>query len=111
MIDNLIEIEDNKIEEPKLFVRVIKTAYISKNGCEYNYQTKLRVLRKLSNFDHPFFEDCQNTSIKDVLDRIINLDDVDGGIYQVITCNYSRDWETGYIDDWDYKLVSYNKQG
>lgn len=36
--------------------------------------------------------------------RILNLDECADGIYQVVLCNQKRDWETGYIDDYDFRL-------
>lgn len=29
------------------------------------------------------------------------------GLYEIIMCNESRDYESGYIDDWGLKLVPY----
>jgi hypothetical protein len=26
------------------------------------------------------------------------------GVYEVVICNERRDWESGYIEDWDYRL-------
>ena len=43
-------------------------------------------------------------------ESIINLYECDDGIYEVIMCNLSHDWETGYLDDWDLKLIPYKKE-
>lgn len=37
--------------------------------------------------------------------NITNLDQCEDGIYEIIVCNVSYDWESGYVDDWNYKLV------
>lgn len=44
-----------------------------------------------------------------VIPKIINLDECADGIYEVICVNEYRDWETGYVEDWDYKLVPYTE--
>lgn len=28
-------------------------------------------------------------------------------LYQVVTCNESKDWESGMLDDYDYKLIPF----
>lgn len=43
----------------------------------------------------------------EVFPRITNIAQCEDGIYVVVTCNESRDYETGIIDDYDYKLVAY----
>jgi hypothetical protein len=40
----------------------------------------------------------------------LNLDEYDEGIYEIITCNHSTDWETGVVDDWDLKLIPYKEE-
>lgn len=31
----------------------------------------------------------------------------DGKLYEISTCNESRDWETGFVDGWDLCLIEY----
>jgi len=38
---------------------------------------------------------------------IVNLDDVKDGLYTLVMVNEHRDWESGYIDSWDLKLIPY----
>ena len=37
--------------------------------------------------------------------QITNLDKCEDGVYELAVTNISRDWETGYVDDYDYELV------
>lgn len=53
-------------------------------------------------------EDACNCGADEVLLRVVNLDECKDGIYEVLTCNERRDWETGYIDEYDYRLVPYS---
>ena len=46
----------------------------------------------------------------ETLGMIVNFLDVVDGIYELVTINISRDWETGYVDDYDYKLIPYEDE-
>jgi len=39
--------------------------------------------------------------------RFVNIDECCDGVYEVLMCNVKRDYETGDIDDYDFKLVPY----
>lgn len=54
-------------------------------------------------------EDVGCIGAEETFPRILNLDECEDGIYTVVTCNESRDWETGYIDDYDYRLIPYRE--
>ena len=56
-----------------------------------------------------FKEDCDQIGVDCAVDRIINLHAVDDGIYDIILVNERRDWETGCVEEWDYKLIPYEK--
>lgn len=39
-------------------------------------------------------------------DKIIGIENCqDGKLYNIEVCNTSTDWETGIVDEWDYKVV------
>lgn len=62
-------------------------------------------MRRMSR-GHDFLdEDVSATGAELVMDRITNLHEVEDGLYRVITINERRDWESGYVEEWDYKLV------
>ena len=50
-------------------------------------------------------EDAKNIGAPQVVERIVNLDECEDGLYEVIIVNEGYDWETGCLDDYDYKLV------
>jgi hypothetical protein len=49
-------------------------------------------------------DDLENCGARDVYLRILDLSTAEDGVYEVVTCNESRDWESGYVEDWDYRL-------
>ena len=66
---------------------------------------ELRTLKRKSCGYDLLNEDIGACDVESVLSRIINIYTVSDGIYQLVTINESRDYETGYLDDWDYKLI------
>ena len=63
--------------------------------------------RQCRRIQHPA-EDADAIGAEEVLPRIVNLGEVEDGIYEVVVCNESRDYETGYVDDYNYRLVTAN---
>lgn len=68
----------------------------------------VNLLRRLSKGVNALEYDCDCIGATEVFPRIVNLNDVEDGIYEVVICNEGKDWETGSIDEWDYMLRSYN---
>lgn len=61
--------------------------------------------------NHNFLEeDCSMVGADESWARITNLDECKDGVYQVVTCNESKDLETGIIDDYDFMLVPYKEK-
>lgn len=85
-------------------VKVQSEAY--KRGDTYFYGKSIRVLQKLTSYDL-LKDECDNIGIYDGLENIINLQNVEDGRYYLEAVNISRDCETGYIDDWDFKLIPF----
>lgn len=42
-----------------------------------------------------------------VLKQIVNLDTSPDGVYTVVINETFLDWETGNIDEWNYRLIPY----
>jgi hypothetical protein len=50
-------------------------------------------------------EDAKMAGAEAVLERIENLANCADGVYEVVVVNEKRDWESGYVEDWDYGLI------
>lgn len=84
-------------------VRIRTTAWKDKNGC---YLKKSMTFQRRKSIGHGVLEDdCDMIGSDEVIPRITNLAQCEDGLYEVLLCNESKDWETGTIDSWDYKLV------
>jgi len=87
-------------------VRVKTTVWADKRGL---YTKKsLTFLRRQCEGFNILSEDANAIGAEEVLLRILNLSEVEDGIYEVVVCNESHDYETGYVDDYDYRLVTAN---
>jgi hypothetical protein len=94
--------------ESKCVIRITTSAWSDKRGL--NVKKCLSYLRrKTTGYYNIMEEDCQQIGDREVLDRIINLYSVEDGVYEVIPCDEYRDWESGYIEDYNYKLVPYKE--
>ena len=89
-------------------VQVKTTMWADKRGL--HTKKSLTFLRRQCEGFNVLEEDSGMVGADEVLPRILNLDQCEDGIYEVVMCNESHDWETGYVDDYDYRLVMPNKR-
>ena len=66
-------------------------------------------MKRLSNHCNFLKSDIDNIGAFSVVNNIENLNEVMDGLYSVVMCNVRKDWESGYIEDYDYKLVPYQE--
>ena len=92
---------------PIVVVRVRTSYWHDKKGG--HIRKDINYLKRKSRGYNVLDEDMYLGSADLVLPTIINLYDVEDGIYELITVNESRDWETGYIDSYDMKLIPYKE--
>ena len=104
------ELTDMLAGEPKQLnrcvVRLRTTMWANESGL--HTKKSLTFLRRKSEGFNVLEEDASAAGVEEVLPRILNLDECEDGIYEVVVCNESHDWETGYVDNYDYRLVLAN---
>ena len=71
----------------------------------------LTTLKRKSSGHQMLDEEITMTSPDEAARMIVNLNECKDGIYVVVTCNESKDWETGYIDGYDFKLLPFGGGG
>jgi hypothetical protein len=81
-------------------VRLTTTSWSDRRG--------LLWLRRLSKGFNVMEEDADCVGADLTVARILNIDECADGVYRVVTCNESLDFETGYVDDYDYRLVPFD---
>jgi len=93
--------------EPKqrnvCIVRLKTTTWADQRGL--NLRKSLTFLRRQCTGFNLLEEDAGMVGAQEVIPRIINLEECNDGVYEVVSCNESHDYETGHVDDYDYKLV------
>ncbi len=98
-----------KDKEDQTVVRVVTTAWHDSKGL--HTKRSLKLLKRMS-FGFDILQDeCMNVGAGEAANNISNLHEVTDGIYELIACNINRDYESGYIDDWELMLVPYNAAG
>lgn len=95
--------------ERRTVVRVSRNAWIDRRG-DLHVEVKLSVLKRKSVGYNPIEEESIMETVLAFADRIVNLNDVPDGLYTVELMNTYRDYETGLVDDWSWKLVPYAEQ-
>ena len=84
-------------------VHLVTTYWSDNRGL--HTRKSLRILKRKCRGVTIVFEDAHSFGVEEVLKKIDNLYTYPDGMYQVIVTNTQRDWETGYIEDYDYSLV------
>lgn len=88
--------------KPRVVVRIRTTAW--KDHCGMYTKKSLSFARRQCEGHNYVEEDLSCIGAEETLQRITNLDACQDGLYEVAICNESRDWETGYVDDYGYEL-------
>ena len=98
----------NQNEEQKHRTIVkLRTEYYKDSRSAYIKKVLTTLKRKSVGYDL-LLEDIDNCDAEYVLQGITNLYNVPDGIYELQAINYSKDFETGTIQDWEYILKEYN---
>ena len=95
--------------EDTSIVRVKTSTWISDKGIISLRKDIIPIKRKSKGYQI-LQEDAANIGVLEVVDKIVNLDEISDGLYEIITVNEFRDWESGYIEDYDYKLIPFDNK-
>ena len=98
-----LKIEPENKEEPEVVVRLKTSCWSDKRGI--HTKRSLTYLKRKCKGYNILEEDASNIGADEVFPRIVNLDECEDGVYYVITTNVQTDWESGDVEDYDYRLV------
>lgn len=63
-------------------------------------------LKRLSSGDYEhILDEAVNIGAYDAVEMITNLSECKDGVYKAVVIDEQTDWETGFVEDWRYKLV------
>ncbi len=88
-------------------VKLTTSAWKDKRGV--NVKKSLTILKRKSGGDPWFLYDCDAVGMIETFEMFTNLYSVDDGVYEIVTTNEHRDWESGTIDDYDYTLIPFTE--
>jgi hypothetical protein len=104
--DNLeLELKQDDTEElcNRTVVRLITNMWSDNRGL--HFKKTINFLKRQCCGFNIAEEDISNMGADFVIEGIVNLHSVKDGVYDLIVCNQQTDWETGYVEDYDYMLV------
>lgn len=101
----MIELIESTEESPIEIVRLVSSCWSDKRGI--HQRRSLLSVRRKSKGHQLLEEDSKMIGADEVILNIVNFKDCPDGLYLVTTCNEQRDWESGMIDSYDYKLVPF----
>lgn len=104
MDEFLYSAESRQAEPPnRCVVRLTTSSWTNRRGV--HFKTSLLFLRKKSSGFNFLEEEAAAIGSDEIISRIVNLNECLDGEYEVVVCNCRRDWETGSVEDYDYRLV------
>jgi hypothetical protein len=98
----LTEVEEDQVPPTQIVVRLRRSYWHDLDGV---YQRiSIKYLKRHTQGFNLLEDDCKMIGADDAVARIINLDRCEDGIYELVMCNAHTDWETGHVEDWEYRL-------
>ena len=100
------DVEDASVPRTRMVVRLRRSFWHDNDGA---YQrVSLKYLKRHTEGFNILDDECTLIGADEVFPKIINLDKCRDGVYKIILCNEHRDYETGHIEDWDYRLEPFD---
>jgi hypothetical protein len=100
-------IQPNEVH--RCVVRLVTSYWHNRSGV--HIKRSLTYLKRQCKGYNILDEDVSNCDAETVLSHIVNINECEDGVYQVVTCNESHDWEMPHIiDDYDYKLIPHDEK-
>lgn len=94
-------------EANQCVVRIRTSVWSDKKGL--HTRRDIVYMHRLSTGCNILEDELDATDAKFVADSILNLDSAADGLYRVVRTNCTHDFESGYLDGYDLKLVSYSR--
>ena len=102
---NIFATNSSHIPANRCVVKLSTSAWSDKRGI--HIRKSLTYLRRKCVGFNVLEEDAGAIGIEELVNGIVNLDDCSDGIYEVCVTDVSHDYETGYIDSYNLKLIPF----
>lgn len=107
LMEILLPEPEAREQSPRCVVRLRTSQWRDERGL--HMRQDLTYLKRECGGDNILDRDSRDIGLGEVLDNIVNLPGLADGLYSVGVCNASTDWETGYVEDYQYRLTPYKK--
>ena len=97
-----------KIMKPNKCVVRLKTSFWHDHKGIHIKQDIIFMRRRCAGHN-PLEQDAYNDCAEWALDLIINLSSCNDGLYEVKMVNISKDYESGFVDGYRYKLIPFEE--
>lgn len=107
LINPISEATNTKSEPQRSVFRLRTNCWHDDNSI--HIKRSLTRLKRLSSggYEH-LLDEAINIGAYDAIEMINNLSECKDGVYVAVFVEGYRDYETGILEDWEYKLVPYN---
>lgn len=92
-------------DENRCVLRLRTTTWGGSTGL--HIKRSLTFLRRQCTGYNVLEEDASAVGVRQVIGNITNLAECEDGVYEAVVCDTHYDYETGYVDEWNYKLVPF----
>lgn len=100
-----VRLADDAKPQNVCVIKLTTTTWADKRGL--HIKRSLTYLRRKCAGYNAIEEEIGAIGAKDAARTIINLDECGDGIYEAVVCNETLDWESGYVDGYDIKLIPF----
>lgn len=107
LLETLLREPATPAEERREVVRLTTTYWTGVNGL--SVLKKLTPQKRKSTGYQMLLEDAKMIGDELVVKNIVNLNECKDGLYSVEVVNERTDFETGYVEDYDYKLIPFTE--
>lgn len=95
--------KQDEAERHRCVVRLSTTIWANSRGL--HTKRSLTYLKRQCVGWNGLQDNTNAVGVEQTLRRITNFNECKDGVYEVVVCNISHDWESGHVDDWEHKLV------
>lgn len=95
--------------KPKVVVRKVTDYWKDSRGA-LHMKISLLPQKKKSKGYNWLAEDTLSCEVMEIMPTILNLNEVEDGVYEAVMCNISRGIEYGELDSYDIELVPYTEE-
>jgi hypothetical protein len=105
-LNRLLADDDDDADVSRCIVRLTTSTWADRRGL--HRKQSVTFMRRQCRGYNILESDAETIGAANVWPSIVNLDECPDGVYLAVICNERRDYDTGYVEDWDLRLIPYS---